>query len=128
MVALTELLRPFGSEQVAFNAIVGMALLQAVIVIAFQRFTAHRYVSKANGAVLGERVLGLTDSGIEDKGHNSSATYAWAGIDEISSNGSIVVLWTDPGGGIFLPKSAFESNDALDQFLQLARARLSNSR
>lgn len=127
VVGLVAVLSIRGGGPVAFYEIIGTATYCAIVSIVFSGVSSDRYV-RENGSVLGDRTVVLTDAGIEDQGLHSRATYSWSAIEEVSANETLVVLWTDPAAGVFLPKRSFSSNEDIAAFVAYAKERIARAR
>ena len=79
------------------------------------RYIATMYAAP-NGMILGERRLRADDNSIEVEGPHYKTVYSWSAIQGMSAGKSILVLWTDKGSGLIIPKSAFKSTAEFDDF------------
>lgn len=83
-----------------------------------------RYL-RADGVVLGHRNVTADDEGVVTKGANDETRYTWAAFQSVTRHKSILILWTEPGAGLFVPLNAFTSEAAIDEFIGYATRHLS---
>lgn len=69
------------------------------------------------GVVVGPRTLSISDDGITIDGETVRSLTRWSAIQEISEPGETILIWTDPGAAILVPKSAFATNEARQNFV-----------
>jgi hypothetical protein len=87
-----------------------------------------RYITKMyaapNGMTLGERRLHADDHSIIVEGTHYKSVYSWSAIQGVSTGKRILVLWTDNGSGVIIPKSAFKFAAELDEFISKVEAKI----
>ena len=77
----------------------------------------------APGAI--ERDFSLTDY---IAGRLDRASFSWGAFEDVGSVGPVVVLWLEPGAGVFIPRRAFSSPDAQRTFVDFAAAQIASQR
>ena len=93
----------------------------------FHRLFTPKYV-KDVGVILGDRKLAVTEQGVEASGLYDKVAYAWEAIEGITSHKAIVIIWTEPASGIFIPRTAFAPPDDELTFKQLVEQRIASAR
>lgn len=89
----------------------------------FIRYISRMYASP-NGMTLEERTLRTDDGSIEVEGSHYKTVYSWTAVQGVSEGKSTLVLWTDNGSGIVVPKSAFSSSAELNEFRRNIEAKI----
>lgn len=69
------------------------------------------------GVLIGPQTLTLSDEGITIEGANVRSLIRWLAVQDISESGETILIWTDPGAAIIVPKSAFPSDNSQQKFM-----------
>ncbi|MFK5108678.1 YcxB family protein, partial [Klebsiella pneumoniae] len=62
----------------------------------------------------------LDAHGVEDTGAHNTVRFAWSGITDVTRSKDLVVLWSDPAAGLFIPVRAFASEAQIATFVAFA--------
>ena len=107
---------------------VGVGALLALILITLQaklltRNATQRLLKAGRNAekALGLRRLVLDARGVYNSSKLFSSTYQWVGIDEVATTDSHIFLYFTTMNAYIVPRRAFPSNRAFDDFVDAAR-------
>ena len=93
------------------------------------RYLADReIVCSENGLTLSARTTTLNKDELITRGRQAEARYSWALFEDVTSHPDILVLWSDPGGGVIIPRSAFANANAEAEFLALIRQSIASAK
>ncbi|MBK8726739.1 MAG: YcxB family protein [Holophagaceae bacterium] len=70
----------------------------------------------------------LRDSGVWTRTGDWQIEVAWAGVDEVEEDPSLIEFRMKDGGSVIARKRAFADPQQMDSFLRLARERVAGSR
>lgn len=100
--------------------------LGCVVVVATRRQVA-RFV-RADGHVLGQRHVRLTHDAVEAWGRHDQARYSWNAFQDVTVAKDLVILWLEPGGALFIPRTAFAAPADEAAFVAIAQERIATSK
>lgn len=120
----TALIGP--AEVVVMALLVGMAITLALIALVSRavRATYGRDALRDGGSYLGHRTFALEDAGIRIVGAHGEMLTRWSAITDVSETPQTLLLWTDPGAAIMVPKDAFADDAARAEFRRMVEAQL----
>ena len=75
---------------------------------------------RREGIVLGERSALATDEFLEISSILVRSRYEWQAFERVDRLQRMVVLWMEPGHGLVVPKSAFQSDGEMTGFVEYA--------
>ncbi len=116
-----------GPGEVTVLALVAGLVLTFVLTAAMTQQLRRDYAGRAlrdGGSYLGHRNFSLTGEGISAEGPHGRWTTYWSAIQELTEAPSTLMLWTDPGAAIMVPKDAFASDDDRTRFQALVAERI----
>ncbi|RTL70950.1 MAG: YcxB family protein [Hyphomicrobiales bacterium] len=123
-IAITRFLDPEGVHLPAMLATTG---LYVFAVLLYASLSSGRHV-KPGGSVLGKRSIRLDAQGVEDTGAHNKVLFAWSGITDVTRSKDLVVLWSDPAAGVFIPVRDFASEAEITTFVAFATERAAAAR
>lgn len=91
-----------------------------------RRLLADRMLT-SDGTILGQRSLTVTPEAIETRGAHDRARHQWPAISGSSRGKTTLVLWTELGVGLFLPRNTFSSVADEQSFSALIEERIAAS-
>ena len=116
----------FAPEEMFAGFFLGLTALFAATWLNY--FHQRRSLVKPSGptysrhhAIVDERGLGISTDKIETSSR-------WSLFDEITAYKNIFVLWTEPGQGIVVPKSAFADEAGVSAFLSAVSVYITNAK
>jgi len=71
-----------------------------------------------------ERVIKFAEEEIESVSPLMAIRTAWAAVEDVSTHKDILVLWTDPGAGIIVPRRAVGDEREERRFVQFVKAQI----
>lgn len=113
-------------------------LVSGVVVVAvwmWQRYyRLWRRATRADGPTLAEHHLRLAEDGLRSTSRLTEVTYRWPVFEGVSVAEGVVILWTEPGSGVLIPRTAFATPqaeaaflDAVGKYLAAAKASAAGS-
>ena len=81
-------------------------------------------VVKADGPTLAEHRVSVADDGISSTSRLVDHVYRWSAFEGVTVHDGVIVLWTDPGAGALVPRSAFSAPAAEAAFLEAVRGHM----
>ena len=114
--------RPLAEPELAAGFFVGVAFMLALLWLNYLR--QRRSMVKPGGAVLGAHRAVAEPTGLRVSGKNFEHTFLWPIFESVSLLKSIVVLWMEPGHGVFIPRSAFQDTSAEREFIDYLQTRI----
>lgn len=106
--------------------LVGTVLAIFVLGPLVSRSSAQQLL-RDDGMFMGQVELTANEEKVILNGRHFSSSYDWPLFLELSKLADTLVLWSDPSGGIVIPRSAFSSADNEDAFIAFANARIQAS-
>lgn len=117
----------FGPSEVVLIALLSGAITTLLLQWLMARRIAarHRNLSlREGGSYLGPRTFTLDADGLRIEGAHGMTLTRWPVIVEVSETAQTLLLWTDPGAAIMVPKDAFASDADRAAFVALVEARI----
>jgi hypothetical protein len=118
-----------GNSQIA-PAVFAGAWLFWLINYLITLYTLRRLASVAfpeEGAILGKRRMSIVDDGLEIKSELHDFAIKFKAIHLITVQHLVLVLWTEPAHGIFVPRAAFATADDEKRFTSIVNSRISGA-
>ena len=109
-------------EGFGFGVLAGALLLVLIFTVA-SRFYSQR-MFRDDGSILGLRHYRLEDDGIFAEGVHGYAMTRWSAVTDESETANTVLLWTDPGAAVVVPKAALGDASAVTAFRAGIRSRI----
>ena len=75
---------------------------------------------KRDGVLLGQRSASITDDAVEIESEAVRHRYTWRAFERVDRGPRMVVLWLEPGYGLIIPRTAFQSDGELAGFVEFA--------
>lgn len=116
-----------GGAEIAVDALVCGALFIDVLyrIFAYMQNTAYRTGAvREDGGFLGERRYTMSEDGLHVDGKYGTSLSRWQVFTDLSDAPSTVLLWTEPGAAIMVPKDAIGDDAAVDAFKAAVMARI----
>lgn len=120
-------LQSFGTAEVAVISVLagaGMMLLVWVLVARAQQRHYLAHALQEGGSYLGPRRYVLTTNGLRIEGPHGASTNFWHAIIDVTEAPLSVLVWTDPGAAIMVPKNAIGDAAAVATFTDDVRGRM----
>jgi hypothetical protein len=117
----------FGSAEVAVLAVLTGAAMMLVVWALVARAQRRFYLANAlreGGSYLGPRRYVMAVDGLRIEGPHGTSTNFWHAIGEVTEAPLSVLVWTDPGAAIMVPKNAVGDAAAVAAFITDVRARI----
>ncbi len=123
-IIIARFLDPEGAH---IPAMLATTALYVFAVLLYGSLSYGRHV-KPGGSVLGQRTIRLDAHGVEDTGAHNTVRFAWSGITDVTRSKDLVVLWSDPAAGLFIPVRAFASEAEIATFVAFATEQAASAR
>jgi hypothetical protein len=81
-------------------------------------------VVKSDGPTLAEHRVSVADDGIRSTSRFVDHVYRWGAFEDVTVHEGVIVLWTEPGAGALVPRSAFADPGAEAAFLEAVRGHM----
>lgn len=117
---LTE--RPFALLEFVSGFIGGVACTYALSWRRYRRLSSK--MVKPDGPTMSEQRVGVAEDGIRSTSRFIDHVYRWTAFEGVTVHNGIIVLWTEPGDGAMVPRSAFADQAAEAAFLDAVRANM----
>jgi hypothetical protein len=117
---LTE--RPFALLEFLSGFVAGWACIYALSLRRYRRLSAK--MVKPDGPTMSEQRVSVVDDGIKSNSRFIDHIYRWTAFEGVTVHDGIIVLWTEPGDGAMVPRSAFADQAAEAAFLDAVRANM----
>jgi hypothetical protein len=114
--------RPFALLEFACGFVGGVAVSFAITWGRYKRLSGK--VVKADGPTLAEHRVSVADDGISSTSRLVDHVYRWSAFEGVTVHDGVIVLWTDPGAGALVPRSAFSAPAAEAAFLEAVRGHM----
>lgn len=117
----------FRAAEVATLSLIAGAAMMLVVWVLVARAQQRHYLGNAlrdGGSYLGPRRYVMADKGLRIEGPHGTSTNYWASIVDVTEAPLSVLVWTDPGAAIMVPKNAIGDADAVAAFIADVRARI----
>ncbi|MBI1650485.1 YcxB family protein [Hyphomicrobium sulfonivorans] len=83
---------------------------------------------KRDGVLLGPSRVTVGDVGVISEGRHTRSEYDWTMMEDVQSYAKIIVIWTDPGSGILIPRNAFAAPELERAFIEQIKFRIEAAR
>jgi hypothetical protein len=115
-----------------FQYVIASALfvggLAGIIYCAGQQYLVYQSYLKNGmrdgGAHIGRRTFELGEEGLRVAGSSGHTLTRWSAVQKVTETKDTILIWTDPGSGVFVPKSAFTGDEAIKRFISEIEQRL----
>jgi hypothetical protein len=97
--------RPFALLEFACGFVAGVAVSFAMAWRRYQRLSGK--VVKSDGPTMSEHRVSVAEDGIRSTSRMVDHVYRWSAFEGVTVHDGVIVLWTDPGAGALVPRSAF---------------------
>jgi len=114
--------RPFGLLEFTVGFVAGAACIYARSWRYYRRISAR--MVKGDGPTMSEQRARVDADGIKSSSRFVDHLYRWAAFESVSVHDGIIVLWTEPGDGAMVPRSAFVDPAAEAAFLDAVRTNM----
>lgn len=97
----------------------------------YQAFASFFIMSrwlKRDGVLLGPSRVTVGDVGVISEGRHTRSEYDWTMMEDVQSYAKIIVIWTDPGSGILIPRNAFAAPELERAFIEQIKFRIEAAR
>lgn len=114
-----------------FSSLMLGAACGAAVWLLYQRAAfvlISSYWLRRDGVLLGRSRVTVGEAGLVSEGRYGRSQYDWAIFEDVRSYAKIIVVWTDPGSGILVPRDAFATPELERAFLQQIKARIEAAR
>jgi hypothetical protein len=118
--------RPFGALEFIGGFVVGWACIYALSWRRYRRLSAK--MVKVDGPTMSKQRITVAADGIRSTSRFIDHLYRWTAFEEVTVYDGIIVLWTEPGDGAMVPRSAFADRGAEEAFLDTVRANMTGAR
>lgn len=117
--------RPFALLEFACGFVAGVAVVYAMSWRRYRRL-AGRTV-KADGPTLAEHHVVVAEDGLRSTSRLVDHVYRWAAFEGVTVHDGVIVLWTEPGAGALVPRSAFTDPAAETAFVDAVRSQIASA-
>ena len=117
---LTE--RPFALPEFLSGFVAGWACIYALSWRRYRRLSSK--MVKPDGPTMSEQRVSVAADGIRSNGRFVDHLYRWTAFEGVTVHDGVIVLWTEPGDGAMVPRSAFADEASETAFLEAVRANM----
>jgi hypothetical protein len=117
--------RPFALLEFFCGFVGGVVVVYALSWRRYRRLTGR--VVKADGPTLAEHHVVVADGGLKSTSRLVDHVYRWAAFEGVTVHDGVIVLWTEPGAGALVPRSAFTDPAAETAFVDAVRGRIATA-
>ena len=103
----------------------GVAVVYAMSWRRYRRLTGRAV--KADGPTLAEHHVVVAEDGLRSTSRQVDHVYRWAAFEDVTVYGGVIVLWTEPGAGALVPRSAFADPAAEAAFVDAVRSHIASA-
>jgi hypothetical protein len=82
---------------------------------------------KADGPTLAEHHVVVAEDGLRSTSGPVDHVYRWAAFEGVTVHDGVIVLWTEPGAGALVPRSAFSDPAAETAFVDAVRRHIASA-
>jgi hypothetical protein len=118
--------RPFCALEFIGGFVTGWACIYALSWRRYRRLSAA--MVKADGPTMSEQRITVAADGIKSTSRFIDHLYRWTAFEEVTVYDGIIVLWTEPGDGAMVPRSAFADPASEAAFLEAVRANMTTAK
>jgi hypothetical protein len=97
--------RPFGALEFVCGFVGGWACVYALSWRRYRRLSSK--MVKPDGPTMSEQRVSVVEDGIKSNGRFVDHLYRCTAFEGVTVHDGIIVLWTEPGDGAIVPRSAF---------------------
>jgi hypothetical protein len=113
---------PFAMAEFVAGFVTGIAVILAVMWRRYYRVS--RAALRTDGPTLSEHRLTVAADGLRTFSQLTEGYYRWPAFEEVTVEDGVIVLWIEPGAGVLVPRSAFDSSTTEAAFLQAVRGHI----
>jgi hypothetical protein len=114
--------RPFALLEFFCGFVGGVAVVYAMSWRRYRRL-AGRAV-RSDGPTMSEHRVFVTEDGLRSTSGLVDHVYRWGAFEGLTVHGGVIVLWTEPGAGALVPRSAFADPAAEKAFIDVVRSHI----
>ena len=114
--------RPFALLEFTCGFIGGVMCIYALSWRRYRRLSSA--MVKADGPTMSEQRITVAADGIRSTSRFIDHLYRWGAFEELTVYDGIIALWTEPGDGAMVPRSAFADPAAEAAFLEAVRGHM----
>jgi hypothetical protein len=114
--------RPFGALEFVCGFVGGWACVYTLSWRRYRRLSSK--MVKPDGPTMAEQRVSVAEDGIKSTSRFIDHVYRWTAFEGVTVHDGIIVLWTEPGDGAMVPRSAFTDQAAEVAFLDAVRANM----
>ena len=114
--------RPFAVLEFVCGFVAGVVTVYALSWRRYKRLSSK--MVKADGPTMAEHRVSLDEEGIRSTSRFIDHVYRWAAFEGLTVHDGIIALWTEPGDGAMVPRSAFADPAAEAAFLEAVRGHM----
>jgi hypothetical protein len=114
--------RPFALVEFVSGFVGGVVCIYALSRRRYRRLSAA--MVKPDGRTMAEQRVSVGEEGIKSTSRFIDHLYRWTALEDVTVYNGVIVLWTEPGDGAMVPRSAFADRAAETAFLEAVRANM----
>ncbi len=118
--------RPFALLEFVCGFVGGVAVSFAIAWRRHKRLSSK--VVKADGPTMSEHHVSVAEEGIRSSSRLIDHVYRWSAFEGVTVHDGVIVLWTEPGAGALVPRSAFADPEAEKAFIDAVRGYIADAR
>jgi hypothetical protein len=118
--------RSFALLEFACGFVGGVAFSSAMTWRRYKRLSGK--VVKSDGPTMSEHHVSVVEDGIKSSSRFVDHVYRWSAFEGVTVHDGVIVLWTDPGAGALVPRSAFADPAAEKAFIDAVRSHMAEAR
>ena len=110
------------SDTLAYAILVAFVVFYSLGIIVCLRYVRTREAGNPSrdGFMLGQRTATFSDDGVDVSSDRTKTRYEWRAFERVERFPRMVVLWLEPGAGLIVPRSAFQSDGEAAGFVEFA--------
>ncbi len=110
------------SDTLAYAMLAAFVVFYTLGIIVCFRYLRAREAGNPgrDGFLLGQRTATFTDENVEVSSDRGMTRYEWRAFERVERFPRFIVLWLEPGAGLLLPRSAFQSEGEAAGFVEFA--------
>jgi YcxB-like protein len=112
----------FALLEFACGFVGGVAVSFAMMWSRYKRLSGK--VVKSDGPTMSEHHVNVAEDGIRSSSSHIDHVYRWSAFEGVTVHDGVIVLWTEPGAGALVPRSAFANPAAEAAFLEAVRGHI----
>jgi hypothetical protein len=117
--------RPFALLEFFCGFVGGVGVVYAMSWRRYRRLSGKAV--RPDGPTLAEHHVVVAEDGLRSTSRQVDHVYRWAAFEDVTVYGGVIVLWTEPGAGALVPRSAFADPAAETAFVDAVRSGIASA-